>query len=126
MFVPAAELEKAFVDWLGQYEPTVEYLALLPEIAKEVWARRQERAKQNSRALTIKLQEQKHLNSEAIKAKLKGELLAEDFEALKATITEEIKRIETAITALESERSTMEELISQTQRELNRPSCCMG
>ena len=118
VFVPAAELEKAFVDWLGQYEPTTEYLALLPEIAKEVWAKRQERAKQNSRALTIRLQEQKHLNSEAIKAKLRGELLAEDFDALKVNITEEIKRIEAAITALESERSTIEELIAQTQRQL--------
>ncbi len=118
VFVPAEELEKAFVGWLGQYEPTVEYLALLPEIAKEVWAKRQERAKQDSRALTIKLQEQRHLNSEAIKAKLKGELLAEDFDALKVNITEEIARIEAALTALESERSTMEELIAQTQREL--------
>ena len=32
-------------------------------------AKRQESAKQDSRALTIKLQEQRHLNSEAIKAK---------------------------------------------------------
>ena len=118
VFVPAAELEKAFVGWLGQYEPTVEYLALLPQIAKEVWAKRQERAKQNSRALTIRLKEQRHLNSEAIKAKLKGELMAEDFDALKVNIAEEIERIEAAITALESERSTMEELIAQTQREL--------
>lgn len=38
--------------------------------------------------------------------------------ALKQNITEEIARIENRITALESERSTMEELIAQTQREL--------
>ena len=118
VFVPAEELEQAFVGWIAQYEPTVEYLAQLPRIAKEVWAKRQERARQDSRALTIKLQEQRHLNSEAIKAKLKGELLAEDFDALKVNITEEIRRIEAALTALESERSTMEELIAQTQREL--------
>jgi site-specific DNA recombinase len=79
VFVPAEELEKAFVGWLDQYEPTTEYLAQLPDIAKEVWAKRQERAKQDSRALTIKLQAQRHLNSEAIKAKLKGELLAWAF-----------------------------------------------
>jgi len=66
---------------VSQYEPTTEYLALLPELAKEVWAKRQERAKQDSRALNIRLQEQKHLNSQAIKAKLKGELSAEDFAA---------------------------------------------
>ena len=88
VFVPAEELENAFVMWIGMYQPTVEYLALLPDIAKEVWATRQEQAKQDSRALTIKLQEQRHLNSEAIKAKLKGELLAEDFDALKVLGTD--------------------------------------
>ena len=118
VFVPAEELEQAFVGWLAQYEPTTEYLALLPSIAKEVWAKRKERAKQDSRALTIRLQEQKYLNSQAIKAKLKGELAEEDFADLKQNINEEITRIEAAITALESERSTMEELIAQTQREL--------
>jgi len=123
VFVPAAQLEDAFVGWIGQYEPTVEYLALLPALAKEVWAKRQERAKQDSRALNIRLQEQKHLNSEAIKAKaikakLKGELSTEDFAAFKENTNEEIARIENALTALESERSTMEELIAQTQREL--------
>jgi hypothetical protein len=83
VFVPAAQLEDSFVRWLGQYEPTTEYLALLPDLAKKVWAKRQERVKQDSRALNIRLQEQKHLNSQAIKAKLKGELSAEDFAALK-------------------------------------------
>jgi site-specific DNA recombinase len=118
VFVPAEELEHAFVMWLGMYQPTVEYLALLPEVAKEVWKVRQERVKQDSRALTVRLQDQKHLNSQAIKAKLGGELSAEDFAALKQNITEEIALIEGQLTALESERSTMEELIAQTQREL--------
>jgi site-specific DNA recombinase len=118
VFVPAEELENAFVMWIGMYQPTVEYLALLPSIAKEVWATRQEQAKQTSRALTIRLQEQRHLNSEAIKAKLKGELAEEDFSALKKNIAEEIALIEGQLSALESERSTMEELIAQTQREL--------
>ncbi len=54
----------------------------------------------------------------AQRGEMKGELLAEDFDALKANITEETVRIEGALTALESERSTMEELIAQTQREL--------
>jgi site-specific DNA recombinase len=118
VFVPAAQLEEAFVGWIGQYEPTVEYLALLPDLAREVWAKRQERAKQDSRALNIRLQEQKHLNSQAIKAKLKGELSEEDFADLKQSITEETASIQNALTALESVRSTMEELIAQTQREL--------
>jgi hypothetical protein len=58
------------------------------------------------------------LNSEPIKAKLKGDLLQEDFDALKLSITEETAQIEAAFTALESERSTMVGLIAQTQQEL--------
>lgn len=116
--VPAAKLEEAFVMWLGQYEPTAEYLSMLPELAKGVWAERQERAKQDSRSLNIRLEDQKRLNSQAIKAKLQGELSEEDFAAVKQNITEEIAMIENALKALESECSTMEELIAQTQREL--------
>jgi hypothetical protein len=118
VFISAKKLEANFADLLDSYHPTVEYLALLPEVAREVWKAREERAKQDSRALTMRLQEQKHLNSEAITAKLKGELLGEDFDALKQNITNESALIQKQITALESERSTMEELIAQTQREL--------
>ena len=72
VFVPAAELEHAFVMWIGQYEPTVEYLALLLESAKEVWNKRQERAKQDSRSLNIRLQEQKLLELASDQGKLEG------------------------------------------------------
>jgi hypothetical protein len=118
VFISAEKLEADFVALLDMYQPTVEYLAILPSIAKEVWKTREERARQDSRALTIRLQEQKHLNSQAIKAKLKGDLSEEDFAALKENITEETALIEKRLSALESERSTMEELVAQTQREL--------
>jgi site-specific DNA recombinase len=72
VFISAEKLEANFVDLLGSYHPTVEYLALLPEVAKEVWKAREGRAKQDSRALTIRLQEQKYLNSEAIKGQIEG------------------------------------------------------
>ena len=106
------------VRWLSFYEPTTEVLKMLPEIAKEVWEKRQERATQDARTLKAKLEEQRCLNSQAIKAKLKGELLEEDFAALKLSITEETIFIQKQLQALESERSTMEELIAQTQSEL--------
>src|SRR5579859_6804412 len=49
------------------------------------------------------------LNSKAIKAKLTGELSPEDFADLKESIAEEAQRIETALSALESERKAMDE-----------------
>ena len=118
VFVTKDELESQFVRLLQMHQPTVELLERLPEIAKQLWTVRQERVQQDSRALTIRLQDQKHLNSQAIKAKLKGELTEEDFTTLKQSITEETALIEKQLIALESERSTMEELIAQTKREL--------
>jgi hypothetical protein len=55
------------------------------------------------------------LNSQAIKAKLTGELEQEDFDALKVNIAEETKQIETALTALESERRTLEQMSKQAK-----------
>lgn len=60
----------------------------------------------------------KRLNSAGIKAKLSGELTAEDFDSIKMTNAEEKAAIESQLTALESEKTIMEELIEQSQREL--------
>jgi site-specific DNA recombinase len=118
VFVPKDELEHQFVSLLAMHQPTVELLERLPDIARKHWQTREERTRQDSRALTIRLQEQKRLNSTAIKAKLRGELSGEDFDALKVSIAEDTTLIEQQLSALESERSTMEELLAQTEREL--------
>jgi site-specific DNA recombinase len=89
VFISAEKLEKEFVALLEMHQPTMELLERLPEIAKQLWKVRQERVEQDSRALTIRLQDQKHLNSQAIEAKLKGELTEEDFATVKQNITEE-------------------------------------
>jgi conjugative relaxase-like TrwC/TraI family protein len=80
-------------------------------------SRELESIRQELRALNIKMADQKRLNSQAIKAKLNGELSPEDFEALKENIREETKKIETALSALESERKTMDEVSRQSKLE---------
>jgi site-specific DNA recombinase len=100
VFISAEKLEKEFVALLEMHQPTMELLERLPEIAKQLWKVRQERVEQDSRALTIRLQDQRHLNSQAIKAKLKGELTEEDFATLKQNITEEAALIEKQLTSL--------------------------
>jgi hypothetical protein len=62
--------------------------------------------------------DQKRLNSQAIKAKLTGELAPEDFEAVKESIAEETKKIQTALSVLESERKTLEEVSRQSKLEI--------
>jgi site-specific DNA recombinase len=118
VLVSTEELEKNFVRLLGMHQPTVELLEQLPEIAARQWAAREERTRQESRALTIRLDEQRRLNSDAIKAKLKGELTKEDFDTVKQSITEETTKIEKQLSALESEQSMMQELMEQSQRDI--------
>jgi hypothetical protein len=50
------------------------------------------------------------LNSQAIKAKLTGELASEDFDVLKQNIAEEIEKIEAELSVLEQERKMLLEL----------------
>ena len=55
------------------------------------------------------------MNQKAIRARLDGELTEEDFTTLKRGIAEEIFQIEAAITALDSERSTMQDMMQQAK-----------
>jgi hypothetical protein len=104
VLVSKDQLETSFLTLLGALQPTVEYLNQLPAVAAKQQEVRGESIRQESRALNLTMAEQKRLNSQAIRAKLIGELSSEDFEALKQNITDETKKIEIALSALESER----------------------
>lgn len=112
---PKQELERDFTNLLAVLQPTLEYLNRLPEIAAKQWQVRKEGIAQESRALNIRLTEQKRLNSEAIKAKLKGELSQEDFDSIKAEIAEDINNIESELKTRESERKTLQEMTEQVK-----------
>jgi hypothetical protein len=117
VLVAGGELENNFVHLLAILQPTLEYLNRLPEIAARQWEVRKGAIKQESRTLNLRLTEQKRLNSEAIKAKLQGELSEEDFQSLKSEIVDESRKIEDALKSLESERKTLEEMTQQTKLE---------
>jgi GTPase involved in cell partitioning and DNA repair len=117
VLVPKAQLETSFLTLLGALQPTVEYLNQLSDVAAKQQEVRGESIRQELRALNIQMADQKRLNSQAIKAKLNGELSPEDFETVKENIREETKKIETALSALESERKTMEEVSRQSKLE---------
>jgi site-specific DNA recombinase len=118
VFVPSNKLEHQFVSLLAMHQPTVELLARLPNIARNHWKTREDRVRQDSRALNIRLQEQNRLNCLATKAKLKGELSSAEADEFRKNGAQEIEIIQRELSALESERSTMEELLAQTEREL--------
>lgn len=55
------------------------------------------------------------MNQKAIRAKLEGKLAEDDFNSVKKAVAEEISQIETEIKALDSESSTMDDLLRQAE-----------
>jgi DNA invertase Pin-like site-specific DNA recombinase len=109
------DLEGQFVGLLSRMEPTAELLAQLPERIAELWSQRKERIAADAARLSRRLANEKALNQKAVVAKLKEEISADDFDAFKKANAEEIFRIEAEISALDSERSTMEEMLKQAE-----------
>ena len=118
VLVSKSDLERSFIMTLGMHQPAVQILERLSEVAREQWAAREQRTRADIKALKARLEGIRRLNSAAIKAKLTGELSADDFDALKATNAEDSSKIEQEITALESERNMMQEFIAQNEHDL--------
>ena len=72
----------------------------------------------DAKVLSTRLAEQTTLNQQAIVTKLKGTLEEADFQVMKKSIGEETARIENDIKAIDSERSSMEDLMQQTQHQV--------
>jgi site-specific DNA recombinase len=112
------ELEIQFVRILGTLEPTAQYLAQLPDIARREWTLRKGQIAKDAETLSKRLSDQRTLNQKAVIAKLNGQMSEEDFQAVKQSVTEEISKIETEIKALDSEKSSMEDLMRQTDTQV--------
>lgn len=110
-------LESQFVGLLSRMEPTVELLAQLPDRIAERWRDRKERIGNDAARLTRRLAEQKTLNQKAVVAKLNNEITGEDFDAFKKASAEQMFLIESEISALDSEKSTMLEMLKQAEEQ---------
>jgi site-specific DNA recombinase len=116
--VSKEQLETDWIRLLAMYQPTEEFIAQSGNIAIKAWEQRQARTAEDSRALSIRLQDQITLNQKLIMAKLKGEVSQSDFDAVKPGIDKEIADIEHARKALEMESSTMSGLIDAMKLKL--------
>jgi site-specific DNA recombinase len=111
-------LESHFVQVLAMLQPTAELLAKLPDIAESNWEQRKERIAAERKQLTTRLNDETILNRKAIAAKLRGELLEEDFQAVKAHLAETMAGINDQLKALDNERSTLEQLIVDAEHDI--------
>jgi len=112
------DLDWLFKNLLRMIQPTAQLLAELPQRVGPVWQERVDRIAGERKRLEGQLAEQNALNQKAVLARVKGDISGDDFETLKASLAEEILRIQTALTALNSETTTMEELLKQVQAEM--------
>jgi site-specific DNA recombinase len=112
------KLELHFVLVLGSLEPTAQYLAQLPDIARREWALRKEQISTDATTLSKRMADQKTLNQKAVIAKLNGEMSVEDFQIVKQSVTEEMERIQAQINLLDSEKSSMQDLIQQSNAQV--------
>jgi hypothetical protein len=112
------KLEDSFCILLSEIQPTAEVLAKLPAIAARTWETRKTNIADEAKILSRRLGEQRALNLKAIQAKVNGELSGDDFLTLKTSIAGETSRIETAMKALDSEKSSYTDLMQQAEAEV--------
>jgi hypothetical protein len=93
-------------------------LAKLPSLAAHAWAVRKQTIADDARVLSRRMSEQTTLNRRLIESKLTGEIDAGDYKIMREGVDAEIQRIQQEENALDSEASTMEELITQQDRSL--------
>ena len=79
-----------------------------PAIAADVWARRRGDTGSTSRALATRLEEQKRLKAELLRAKLRGEVNQADYAEANAEFDNEIDSIAQELHAARAHRGTLD------------------
>jgi DNA invertase Pin-like site-specific DNA recombinase len=109
--VSKSVLESEFVEYLGTLRPDATTVAQFPAIAAEVWARRRGDARATTKELTVRLEEQKKLKAELLRAKLRGEVSQADYAQANADFDGEIEGIAQQLHALRPQRETLDAFI---------------
>lgn len=99
--VAKRNMESEFEAMLARLRPAPEVLAEFPRIAAQVWREQQGTTEKQKRKLTTRLEGQKKLKSELLRAKLKGEVEQADCEQGNAEFTREIAETERALRELD-------------------------
>ncbi len=104
-------LESEFVEYLGNLRPDAATVTQFPAIAAEVWARRQGDSSMTTKELTARLEEQKKLKAELLRARLRGEVSQADYAQANVDFDDEIEVVTQQIHALRSQRGTLDDFL---------------
>jgi len=106
--VSKSVLESDFVEYLRTLRPDEATIAQFPAIAAAVWARRHGDTNAMTKTLKARLEEQKMLKAELLRAKLRGEVNQADYAQANADFDAEIDDITQKLQAGWSQRGTLE------------------
>lgn len=102
-------LESEFVEYLGTLRPEAATVAQFPAIAAEVWAaQRQGDSGMATKELNARLEEQKKLKAELLRARLRGDVSQADYAQANVDFDIEIEMVVQKIRALDSQRRTLD------------------
>jgi hypothetical protein len=110
--VPKAVLESEFVEQLRSLRPDTATVAQFPAIAAEVWARRQGDTRSATMQLTARLEEQKKLKAELLRAKLRGEVNQGDYTQANADFDAEVDGITDELEAIRSRKGSLDAFLN--------------
>ena len=101
-------LESEFVEYLGTLRPDTATIAQFPAIAAEVWTNRQNDSSATTKELEARLEENKKLKAELLRARLRGDVSQADYAQANVAFDDEIEVVAQQLNALRSQRGTLD------------------
>jgi len=105
--VSKSVLESEFVEYLQTLRPEEGTVAAFPEIASRVWAQRHVDTTAMVKKVKTRLEEQKMLKAELLRAKLRGEVSQADYVQANSEFDNEIDAITQQLNAMHSQHGTL-------------------
>ena len=102
------ELEATFVAHLRRLQPDEQTIAEFPQIAEKVWTQKQGDAEATAKKLRARLDEQKRMKSELLRAKLRGEVTQADYAQANAEFDNEIAALDEQLQSARSNRLSLD------------------
>jgi hypothetical protein len=107
----STKLEAEFLEFLTRISVNPEIVSIFPKVAAKVWSDTQGDSEKDRKRLTARLEEQKRLKGELLKAKLRGEVSQDDYEQANAEYSADIAVTMDQLQACSTGGATMDAFI---------------
>lgn len=106
--VSKSVLESDFIEHLRTLRPDAATVAQFPTVASDVWARRQSNTVSRIKALPVRLEQQKRMKAELLRARLRGEVNQADYAEANREFDDEIESMTRDLQAIRSQHGTLD------------------